>query len=154
RFIALYDYKGLQKKTAWIPDPYARTTLASEFTRPDGLPTDIMPRRYHHLELTGTAGALWWVSEKLKVRLGAGARNELTASSSSPEPFERELARTRFLAEAGATLDPMAITTVAGRAMRLEGSFDYHYSDPTELTEHELRFRATMSLPILPLLFF
>jgi hypothetical protein len=142
-FAATYNYKGLRAEhsSAYIPDPYARVRIESELTRPEVTPTQ--PRTYHHLELTQTAGALVTIATKLKLRAGAGLRKELVASGTA--------GRWRPLAEAGGTLDPLAIATLGEVAARLEGSADYVLIDPAQSQEHQLRATVRLSVPVLPL---
>ncbi len=153
---ALYDVLALRKRlrgwpSAAIPDPYARLLVESEFSQPDPAPDQ--PRAFHHLEVTGTVGALFQVASKFKARVGGGVRRELLASADAPTDLERGLARVRGLVEVGATLDPVAIVTVRQQTLRLEGSLDYSYSDPTRLDEHRLVCKAVLSVPVLPLLY-
>ena len=145
--IALYTYKGLRDwrrvPKPFIPDPYARVWLESEFTRPDVTPTQ--PRTYHHLQLTNTAGAQFTLTPRLKLRGGAGAQSELLAPAPDGD--------WRAVIEAGATLDPTAIATVGALAVKLEGLVDYDFVDPTGTRQHQLRATGKLSVPLLPALF-
>ncbi len=145
--IVTYSYKGLHdwRRVAkpFIPDPYARAWLESEFTRPEVTPTQT--RAYHHLQLTNTVGAQFTLTSRLKLRAGAGAQSELLA----PPPYGNWHA----VIEAGGTLDPTAIATVGALAVKLEGLFDYDFVDPTGTQQHQLRATGKLSVPLLPALF-
>jgi hypothetical protein len=145
--IVSYSYKGLRDwrrvPRPFIPDPYARVWLESEFTRPDVTPTQ--PRTYHHLQLTNTAGAQFTLTPRLKLRAGAGAESELLAPSPAGD--------WRAVIEAGGTLDPTALATVGPLAVKLEGMFDYDFIDPTGTRQHQLRATGKLSVPLLPTLF-
>ena len=145
--IATYSYKGLHDwrrvPKPFIPDPYARVWLESEFTRPEVTPTQT--RTYHHLQLTNTAGAQFTLTPRLKLRAGVGAQNELLA----PPPDGGWHA----VIEAGGTLDPTAIATFGALAVKLEGLFDYDFVDPTGTRQHQLRASGKLSVPLLPALF-
>lgn len=161
-FTSLYNFRGLKDVKALpsiaIPDPYARLFFESEFTKPD-LVVDPMTmmvvsgRRYHHAELTNTYGALFTLHPKLKLRGGPGFRKELTADSDSPDPEEARVGSFRFLVEAGATLDPIALLAIGPLVTRLEGTFDYFLLEPTGATEHQIRASSRLSFPLLPTLF-
>ena len=145
---ALYDFRGLRNLEApvpriAVPDPYARLLLESELTRPAVTPTQT--RDYHHAELTATAGAIFSLTPKLRLRGGGGARKQLVAPGAA--------GRTRPLLEAGGSLDPIPLFSYAGLSARLEGLFDYVFLDPFAAREHQLKATARVSLPILPLLF-
>ena len=141
------SYKGLHDwrrvPRPFIPDPYARVWLESEFTRPEVTPTQT--RSYHHLQLTNTAGAQFTLTPRLKLRAGVGAQSELLA----PSPDGGWHA----VIEAGGTLDPTAIATFGALAVKLEGLFDYDFVDPTEMRQHQLRASGKLSVPLLPALF-
>jgi 2',3'-cyclic-nucleotide 2'-phosphodiesterase (5'-nucleotidase family) len=144
-FTGTYSYRGLRAAASrfYVPDPYVRTRIESEVTRPDVTATQ--PRTYHHLLLTETAGAQFTVATKLKLRSGAGAQKQLLAPGDS--------GRWRPVVEAGGTLDPIAVATVGDLAVRFEALADYMFVDPTGLREHQLRGAAKLALPLLPLLF-
>jgi hypothetical protein len=55
--------------------------------------------------------------------------------------------------EAGATLNPTALTTFGPFALKLEGAVDYTFVDPTMLRDHELRGTTKLSIPLLPLIY-
>ncbi len=152
---SIYSYKGFKDvkalPSAAVPDPYMRVFLESEFTRPDQVMG--MGRTYQHLELTHTGGALFTLHPKLKLRGGAGYRKELAASSSSPDPAEANVGQVRFVAEAGATLDPIGVASVGDLAIKFEALFDYFMINPSGKTEHQLRSSGKVSMPLLPLLF-
>jgi 2',3'-cyclic-nucleotide 2'-phosphodiesterase (5'-nucleotidase family) len=145
--IVSYSYKGLHDwrrvPKPFIPDPYARVWLESEFTRPEVTPTQT--RTYHHLQLTNTVGAQFTLTPRLRLRAGAGAQSELLA----PPPDGGWHA----VIEAGGTLDPTAIATVGALAIKLEGLFDYDFVDPTGTRQHQLRASGKLSVPLLPALF-
>jgi hypothetical protein len=147
-FASMYSYRGLRSNPAlvrrYIPDPYARVGLESEFTRPPISSTQT--RTFHHLELTTTAGLLFSLTPALKIRGGGGVRKELLTSQ---EPF----GRWRPLAEAGVTLLPTALATFGSLAVKLEGQTDYSFADPFGDREHQLRASGKLSVPLLPLLF-
>jgi 5'-nucleotidase / UDP-sugar diphosphatase len=146
-FTSVYSYRGLRARRVpprvAVPDPYARAWVESEFTRPDVTPTQ--PRTYHHLQAQATAGAIFTLTPKLKVRGGGGARRELLASGDD--------GRWQSVLEAGATLDPTAIATFGALALKLEGMIDYTFVDPTEVRDHELRGTGKLSVPLVPLVF-
>jgi len=146
---ALYSYRGFthgRTTSAAVPDPYSRLGLETELTVPD-------TRTYRHAELTHTVGALFTLRHKLKLRAGAGYRTEIFASSGAVDPEEAKVGRFRFVAEAGAALDPVTIATFRTLAVTAEGSLDYFLLDPARSAEHQLRASGKLSLPILPLLF-
>jgi 2',3'-cyclic-nucleotide 2'-phosphodiesterase (5'-nucleotidase family) len=146
-FTTEYNYRGLRDihalLKAAVPDPYVRVWIESEFTRPDVTPTQ--PRTYHHLQMTDTAGALFTLMPKLRVRGGVGAQSELLASGDD--------GRWNPVIEAGGTLDPVAIATVGPLAVKLEGLVDYDFIDPGRLREHQVRGTGKLSVPLLPTLF-
>jgi 2',3'-cyclic-nucleotide 2'-phosphodiesterase (5'-nucleotidase family) len=146
--IATYTYRGLRDWRRFpkpaIPDPYARTWLESEFTRPDVTPTQT--RTYHHLQLTNTAGAQLTLTPRLKLRAGAGAQSELLAPDAEGGGWHAVL-------EAGATLDPTAIATWGALAVKLEGLVDYDLIAPTDTRQHQLRASGKLSVPLVPSLF-
>jgi hypothetical protein len=146
-FTSVYSYRGLRDLRAVprvvVPDPYARAWLESELTRP--AVTATQTRTFHHLQAQGTAGALFTLTPKLKLRAGAGARRELLAGG--------EDGRWQSVLEAGATLDPTALATFGALALKLEGLADYTFVDPVTLREHELRVTGKLSIPLLPTLF-
>jgi 2',3'-cyclic-nucleotide 2'-phosphodiesterase (5'-nucleotidase family) len=143
-----YSYRGLRDwrrfPKPFIPDPYARVWLESEFTRPDVTPTQ--PRAYHHLQLTPTAGAQLTLTPRLRVRGGAGAQSELLAPADMGGGWHAVI-------EAGATLDPTAVATWGPLAVRLEGMVNYDFVDPTNTRQHQLRGTAKLSVPLVPTLF-
>ena len=126
------------------PDPYVRTMLEAELTRPPV--TADQTRDYRHAELTATIGALVGVMPKLKLRAGAGARKELLASG--------DPGRARPVLEAGGVLDQIALLTAGPAVVRLEGSADWVFVDPGGAAEHQLRAFGRLSVPLLPTLFF
>lgn len=129
---------------AWIrPDPYARLFVESELTRPDVTATQL--RTYHHAELTATLGAAFTPWTRLHLRVGPGARRELLASG-PPGAW-------RFALEAGATLDPWAVATVGHLPVRLEGTLDFFFLEPTGVHAQQLRGSSRLSFPLLPPLF-
>jgi hypothetical protein len=142
-----YDYRGLRGgrllPRAVTPDPYLRVWIESELTRPDVSPNQT--RTYRHLQMADTAGALFTLIPQLKVRAGAGAERELLATGID--------GRWRPLIEAGATLDPLALTTVGALAIKVEGLVDYDFVDPARLREHQLRATAKLSIPLVPTLY-
>lgn len=145
--IVSYSYQGLRDwrrvPKPFIPAPYARVWLESEFTRPDVSPTQT--RGYHHLQLTNTAGAQFALTPRLKLRAGAGAQRELLAPSPAGD--------WRAVIEAGGTLDPTALATVGALAVKLEGLLDYNFIDPTGTRQHQLRASGKLAVPLLPTLF-
>lgn len=146
-FVGVYNYRGLRGpqfllKRA-LPDPYVRARLESELTRPDVTPTQA--RTYHHAEMTDTAGVLFTLLPKLRVRAGAGVQRELLASG--PD------GRWQPVLEAGGTLDPVALATFGALAVKLEGLVDYDFVDPAGRREHQLRANGKLSVPLLPALF-
>jgi 2',3'-cyclic-nucleotide 2'-phosphodiesterase (5'-nucleotidase family) len=146
---SLYSYRGLkhgETTSVAVPDPYSRILFESELTVPD-------TRTYRHAELTHTAGALFTLRPKLKLRGGAGYRTELFADGDSPDPAEAQVGRFRFVAEAGGTLDPVAVATFGDLAITFEAMLDYFMLDPTAQTEHQVRASGKLALPLLPLLF-
>ncbi len=146
--IVNYSYRGLHDwrrfPKPFIPDPYARVWLESEFTRPELTATQT--RAYHHLQLTPTAGAQLTLTPRLRVRGGAGAQDELLAPADMGGGWHAVI-------EAGATLDPTAIATWGPLAVRLEGLFNYDFVDPTNTRQHQLRGSAKLSVPLVPTLF-
>jgi hypothetical protein len=145
-FSVTYNYRGLRSSSprAYVPDPYARVRIESELTRPEVGPTQ--PRAYHHFEVTDTAGALFTIATKLKLRVGGGALSELLAPG--------EAGRWRPVFEAGATLDPVALAVVGPLAVRFEGLADYTFVDPGGIDQHQLRGTAKLSVPLVPLIYF
>jgi len=145
--IVTYSYKGLHDwrrvPKPFIPDPYVRVWLESELTRP--AVTATQTRAYHHLQLTDTAGAQLTLTPRLKARAGAGAQSELLAPAPAGD--------WHAVIEAGGTLDPTALATVGALAVKLEGSVDYDFVDPTGTRQHQLRATAKLSVPLLPTLF-
>jgi 2',3'-cyclic-nucleotide 2'-phosphodiesterase (5'-nucleotidase family) len=143
-----YSYRGLRDwrrfPKPFIPDPYARLWLESEFTRPELTPTQT--RTYHHLQLTATAGAQLTLTPRLRLRGGAGAQSELLAPADMGGGWH-------LVVEAGATLDPTAIATWGPLAVRLEGMVNYDFVDPTNTRQHQLRGTAKLSVPLVPTLF-
>jgi 2',3'-cyclic-nucleotide 2'-phosphodiesterase (5'-nucleotidase family) len=144
---ALYNFRGLRNLSlraprVTVPDPYVRLQLESEITRPDASLRD-----YRHAELTATAGGLFTLTPKLRVRGGPGLRKQLLASG--------DPGRTRLLVEAGAALDPIAIGIGPRGAVaaRFESLVDYVFIDPSSTREHQLRASAKLSFPLLPVLF-
>jgi hypothetical protein len=105
----------------------------------------MQPRAFRHAELTATAGALFPLHPKLRVRGGPGLRTQLLAGG--------DAGRVRPLFEAGAALDPIALATFGPLSARLEGLVDYVFLDPASAREHQVRASAKLSLPLLPLLF-
>ncbi|MDB4981129.1 MAG: hypothetical protein JWM82_1881 [Myxococcales bacterium] len=146
-FTSVYSYRGLRdlrgRLRSYVPDPYARLWIESELTRP--AVTATQPRNYHHLEAQGTAGTIFTVLPRLKLRGGAGARRELLATS--PDD------RWRPVLEAGVTLEPTALATFGAMAIKLEGLVDYTFIDPASQRDHELRTTSKLSVPLLPPLF-
>jgi 2',3'-cyclic-nucleotide 2'-phosphodiesterase (5'-nucleotidase family) len=146
--IVNYSYRGWRDwrrfPKPFIPDPYARVWLESEFTRPQVTATQT--RGYHHLQLTPTAGAQLTLTPRLRVRAGAGAQNELLAPADMGGGWHAVI-------EAGATLDPTALATWGPLAVRLEGLVNYDYVDPTNTRQHQLRGSAKLSVPLVPTLF-
>ena len=144
-FTATYGYRGLRgaRPKPHVPDPYFRLRMESELTRP--AVTATQPRAFHHLEMTDTAGVLFTVAMKLRLRGGGGVRKELLAPGDD--------GRWRPVVEAGATLDPVAAATVGDLPIRLEGFADYTFVDPSGVREHQLRASAKLTAPLLPLLF-
>jgi len=146
-FSGVYNFRGLRgsdyllKRT--VPDPFVRVRLESEFTRPEVTPTQ--PRTYHHAQMTNTAGVLFTVMPKLRLRAGAGAQAELLAGGSE--------GAWQPVLEAGGTLAPVAIATFGALAVKVEGLVDYDFVDPTGLRQHELRGNGKLSMPLLPTLF-
>ena len=128
---------------AAIPDPYARASLESELTRPDVTATQT--RTYHHAQLTATAGLLFSVTSKLRLRGGAGAQKELVAPGAAGD--------VRSVVEAGATLDQVALATVGVLPVKLDGTVDYVLIEPLGTTAQQLRASAHLSVPLLPRLF-
>ncbi len=155
QFTSIYSYKGFKDvkalPSAAVPDPYMRAFLESEFTKPDQVMG--MGRTYQHLELTHTAGALFTLHPKLKLRGGAGYRKELAASASSADPAEANVGEVRFIAEAGATLDPIGVASLGDMPIKFEALFDYFMINPSGKTEHQIRSSGKVSMPLLPLLF-
>lgn len=146
-FSGVYNFRGLRGselvlKRA-VPDPFVRVRLESEFTRPEVTPTQT--RTYHHAQMTNTAGVLFTVLPKLRLRAGAGAQSELLASGTD--------GAWQPVLEAGGTLDPVAIATFGSLAVKLEGLVDYDFVDPTGLRQHEVRGTGKLSVPLLPALF-
>jgi hypothetical protein len=146
-FSGVYNFRGLRGsefvlKRA-VPDPFVRVRLESEFTRPEVTPTQT--RTYHHAQMTNTAGVLFTVLPKLRLRAGAGAQSELLASGTD--------GAWQPVLEAGGTLDPVAIATFGPLAVKLEGLVDYDFVDPTGLRQHEVRGTGKLSVPLLPALF-
>jgi len=144
-FTGTYSYRGLRGPTSrfYVPDPYVRTRVESEVTRPDVTATQ--PRTYHHLLLTETAGAQFTVVPKLKLRAGAGTQKQMLAPG--------DIGSWRPVIEAGGTLDPIAVATVGDLAVRLEALADYMFVDPTGVREHQFRGSAKLNVPLVPLLF-
>lgn len=144
---ATYNYRGLRQRPSLpvpaIPDPYLRGRLESELTRPPVTATQL--RDFRHFELTLTAGSLFTVATKLRLRAGAGVRNELLADGNA--------GRWRPMLEAGAVLEPIAVATFGTVVSRFEGMVDYNLVDPTRTREHQLRAGGKLSFPLLPLLF-
>lgn len=146
-FSGVYNFRGLRgpgflTKRA-VPDPFVRVRLESEFTRPAVTPTQT--RTYHHAQMTDTAGVLFTVTPKLRLRAGAGAQAELLASG--PDGAWQPVL------EAGGTLDPVAIATFGPLAVKLEGLVDYDFVDPTGLRQHQIRSTGKLSVPLVPDLF-
>jgi len=144
-FSGVYNFRGLRGsqfllKRA-VPDPFVRVRLESEFTRPDVTQT----RTYHHAQMTNTAGVLFTVLPKLRLRAGAGAQSELLADGPA--------GAWQSVLEAGGTLDPVAIATFGPLAVKLEGLVDYDFIEPTGLRQHEVRGTTKLSVPLLPALF-
>src|SRR4030095_13764403 len=76
---SLYSYRGYVRDNGGsdaIPSPYSRILLESQLTRP-------ATRAYRHAELTHTAGALFTLRHRFKLRAGAGYRTELLADRDS-----------------------------------------------------------------------
>lgn len=146
-FAAVYNFRGLRGPQLLLkralPDPYVRARLESELTRPDVTPTQ--PRAYHHAAMTDTAGVLFTLLPRLRVRTGAGVQRELLASG--PD------GRWQPVIEAGGTLDPVALATFGALAVKLEGLVDYDFVDPGGRREHQLRANGKLSVPLLPALF-
>jgi len=146
-FSGVYNFRGLRgsdyllKRT--VPDPFVRVRLESEFTRP--AVTATQTRTFHHAQMTNTAGVLFAVMPKLRLRAGAGAQAELLASGAD--------GAWQPVLEAGGTLDPVAIATFGPLAVKLEGLVDYDFVDPTGLRQHEVRGTTKLSVPLLPTLF-
>jgi|GEM_PF-1759793 len=146
-FSGVYNFRGLRgsqfllKRT--VPDPFVRVRLESEFTRPEVTPAQT--RTYHHAQMTNTAGVLFTVMPKLRLRAGAGAQAELLADGAA--------GAWQPVLEAGGTLDPVAIATFGPLAVKLEGLVDYDFIDPAGLRQHELRGNGKLSVPLLPTLF-
>jgi hypothetical protein len=142
-----YNYRGLRQHPRLpapaVPDPYVRGRLESELTRPPVSATQT--RDYRHLELTATAGGLFTLATKLRLRGGAGVRRELLAGGTA--------GRWRPVLEAGAVLDPIAVASFGALVSRLEGMVDYNFVDPAGTREHQLRANGKLSFPLLPLLF-
>ena len=146
-FSGVYNFRGLRGsdyllKRA-VPDPFVRVRLESEFTRPEVTATQT--RTFHHAQMTNTAGVLFTVIPKLRLRAGAGAQAELLASGAD--------GAWQPVLEAGGTLDPVAIATFGPLAVKLEGLVDYDFVDPTGLRQHEVRGTGKLSVPLLPTLF-
>jgi len=146
-FSGVYNFRGLRgpqfllKRT--VPDPFVRIRLESEFTRPDLTATQT--RAFHHAQMTNTAGVLFTVLPKLKLRAGGGAQAELLASGAD--------GAWQPVLEAGGTLDPVAVATFGPLVVKLEGLVDYDFVDPTGLRQHQVRGRGKLSVPLLPALF-
>jgi len=142
-----YNYRGLRQHPRLpapaVPDPYVRGRLETEVTRPPL--TAKQTRTYRHFELTATAGGLFTIATKLRLRAGAGVRSELLADGTA--------GRWRPVIEAGAVLDPIALASFGNLVSRLEGTVDYNFVDPTGTREHQLRAGGKLSFPLLPLLF-
>lgn len=144
-----YNYRGFLRDphhSALVPTPYMRVLLETELTRPD-------ERDYRHAEITHTAGALFTIRTRLKLRAGGGYRTELFADPDSPDPDEALVGGVRGVIEAGATLDPFPVATFRRLAITVEGSLDYFLLDPFGRTENQTRASGKLSLPLLPLLF-
>ncbi|HXJ21413.1 MAG TPA: 5'-nucleotidase C-terminal domain-containing protein [Polyangia bacterium] len=146
--IVNYSYRGFRDwrrfPKPFIPDPYVRVWLESEFTRP--ALTATQTRAYHHLQLTPTAGAQLTLTPRLRVRGGVGAQDELLAPADLGGGWHAVI-------EAGATLDPTAIATWGPLAVRLEGLINYDFVDPTNTRQHQLRGSVKLSVPLVPTLF-
>ena len=146
-FSGVYNFRGLRgtdyllKRT--VPDPFVRVRLESEFTRPAVTPSQT--RTYHHAQMTNTAGVLFTLMPKLRLRAGGGAQAELLAGGTD--------GAWQPVLEAGGTLDPVAIATFGPLAVKLEGLVDYDFIDPAGLRQHELRGNGKLSVPLLPTLF-
>ncbi|MDQ3298442.1 MAG: 5'-nucleotidase C-terminal domain-containing protein [Myxococcota bacterium] len=143
---SLYTYRGLTTRRAYVPSPYSRLAFETELSVPD-------TRTYRHAELTHTAGGLFTLHPKLRLRAGAGYRTELFAQGDSPDPVEAQIGGYRFIAEVGATLDPHPIKTVGHSAITVEANLEYFAISPFRRTEHQLRASSRLSLPLVPLLF-
>jgi 2',3'-cyclic-nucleotide 2'-phosphodiesterase (5'-nucleotidase family) len=143
----LYDFRGLRRGSAtpppWIPDPYARLLLESELTIPPAVTAE--DRRYRHAELTATAGVLFTPRPALRLRGGPGLRRQLLADGAA--------GRTRFLVEAGGTLDPVVLASFGPLQARLEALLDYTFIEPSGMKEHQLRASGKLAFPLLPLLY-
>lgn len=140
---SLYSYRGL---TGRRYSPYSRLAFETELTVPD-------TRTYRHAEVTHTAGALFTLRPKLKLRGGAGYRTELFAEGGSPDPVEAQIGGYRFVVEAGATLDPTPIATVRRSTVTIEGLVEYFAMSPFGRTEHQFRASSRLSMPLVPRLF-
>ncbi|MBI4821457.1 MAG: hypothetical protein HY791_34675 [Deltaproteobacteria bacterium] len=151
----LYSFRGfhalLGSDSIFLPEPYARGLLESELTVPDVTPTQT--RSWRHAELSVTGGALFTLAAKLRLRAGAGARKELGVSADSSDATEVEAARARFMIEAGATLDPVALVQVGEVPIKLEAAADYFLLEPDRSAEQQLRATAKLSVPLVPMLF-
>lgn len=143
-----YNFRGLRDLETslprpLLPDPYGRLLLESELSVPP-LSAD-QPRDWRYAELTATTGALFTVTPKLRVRGGPGVRKQLFAPGVAGD--------SRFLVEAGATLDPIALASLGPLVTRLEGNLDYLFIEPTGTREHQLRAVVRLSVPLVPYLF-
>lgn len=145
---ATYNYRGLRADAGptapiYLPDPFARVMFESEFTRPPVTATQT--RDYRHAELTVSAGPLFPVDPKLRLRVGPGLRAELVAPGRA--------GRLRPLMEAGVLLLPVALATFGPAPIRIEGTIDYLIIEPRSSREQQVRASARLSVPIAPLLF-
>jgi|GEM_PF-6191082 len=134
----LYNIEGLFKYSTYVPAPSFTLGIESEFEKPD-------TRKFHHLELSATGGAIFQLfSKKLTANIGLGIRKELLASKEDEDQII--YANTRFLLLVTVAMPTLPLLASRPDLLLLNANTSYAFSDPILLRNQE--FKAALQFNV------